>query len=674
MDPVSTYSAFDNLQISSLSSAMEHDERILLAEALVCEGEFKLLRGDRVGIEFFQKAAELSPNDPALFYRQGLALCEYGSEEGREKALLIANKKFKAAVGLNPSFFEAWQSWGNSLSHLGTTYEEHHYFLEAEEKFRRALDLCETKPSDLLAELFWGYGVVKMHIAMRSGEAVDFHEALDVFQKATTYEEKFPAEFWIDFGKTTLELASQINDLRLHVKAINCFKQAISCRHSFEGWQQLAIALEKLYHYTHDEDHFSQANECYQTASGLCPNNTEIWMRWAQLLMDSGRRNQDLKRIRSCIEKCHRAYACDPNDPTILALWAEGLALLGDLSERLDLLNEAENKISQALDMESDTPELWYSFGMFLSSLAHYFQDSDYYYQAIEKFQYGLSLDRTYHKLWHALANTYLTVGLMDVDRESFERACKFFAKACDLNPSNLYFFDYGVALSKLGELTHSRKRFEEALFYFEKALSTQKNALYLHPEWLFHYAATLDMLGDFHTEDSYYTRAIEILSHVLMVDPDFPQVHYRLALAFSHLGECSDQREYFYRSLHHFRLAAKHEEENDQTLLDWGVTLINVADYTSDLMEKEQLFLGAEQKLIQAAKLGNQTAYYQLACLYSLCGDYDKSMHFLEKAHLSASLPHVEELLDDEWLDGVRGTSQFRGFLAQLEKKNAER
>jgi tetratricopeptide (TPR) repeat protein len=307
---------------------------------------------------------------------------------------------------------------------------------------------------------------------------------------------------------------------------------------------------------------------------------------------------------------------------------------------------------------------------MCLNSFARYFSDIDYFYQAIEKFQYGLSIDRTSHRLWHAIAQAYVAVGEAEEDIDAFEKASRFFSKALDLHASTFYIFDQAYALSRLGEMKDEQRLLEIAVAQFERALSVQKNAVYLHPEWLFHYAIALDILGDFYEEEGYYLKAIELLSHVLMVDPDFPEIHHQLALAHSHLGELISDVDHFYRAIHHFRLASKHDEENDQLVLDFGVTLISLAHHLQDRQEIEALYLDADHKLTLAAKLGNQQSFYHLACLNSILGQYDRSMHFIEKAYAAKTLPPVDELLDDEWLDGLRVTSNFQEFLSHLEKR----
>lgn len=637
------------------------------------DGEMRLLKGDfLLGLELFESARKLDPENPHVYFRQALAFFEYGSEKGKEKALLLCSKKLKMALSLGLESFDLWHLWGKTLSLLGLAHRENHYFLEASEKYRKALSLSENQPSDIMTDLHWDYGVVWTHIAYHSGEALDLHFAMESFQKASSISSTLPSEFWIDFGTACLELATRINDIRLYVKAINCFKHAISTASAscYQGWMQLASALQQLYSQTHDEDHFSQANECFSAAAQLAPQEIKLWLQWAQFLCESGRRNQDIKRLRSCIEKCHRVHALTPDLALTLAIWGEALAALGDLTERLDLIYEAQNKISEAVQLDKNDPDVWYSYGMCLNSFGKYFNDYDYYYQAIEKFQCGISMDRTYHRHWHAIANCYSTIGLLEGDIEALERSCRFYTKAIDLSSSTFYVLDYAMALARLGEMTHDQQWLEHALVQFEQALNLQKNAAYIHPDWLFHYACTLDMLGDFHEEESYYTKAIEIFSHVLMIDPDFPPVHHRLALAFSHLGEFSGEIDHFYRAVHHFRLGTKHDEENDHTILDWGITLINIAHRAQDSSEADQCYREAEHKLSQSAKLGNVGAFYHLGCLYSLLGQYEKAMRFLEKADTFEALPPIEELLEDDWLDGVKETPLFRDFLSQLENR----
>lgn len=632
-------------------------------EDLVVLGEQKLLVGHlSEALDLFKEAETIDDARSDLNYRQALALFEYGSEEGREAALALASKKLKKAHLLDPKSAEILHTWGNVLCQLGERLEQSHYFHSAKDKYEKVFALGECS-----AELFWDYGAIWYHIGTLSEEAIDLQKSLKSFESAVLEADSLPSDFWIDYGATALLLSTKVKDIRLIVKAVNCFKHSISHdKNSFNSWSSLAEALQMLYEQTHDEDHFSAANEAFATALKLSPHESDHCLEWAKFLLTSAKRNGDITRLRTCLEKCHYAYAYDSENALILAIWAEALALLGQMTEKLDLIYEAENKIAEALELDEEDPEVWHCLGMCFCSFGQYFNDYDYYYQAIEKFQTGLSIDRSYDPLWHAMANAYATVGTLEEDVDSLIQSLKFYEKSLSFCDSSTRQIDYASALSKLGEITQEQKWFQQALWHYETALSMQKNAVYLHPNWLFSYASALDMMGDFHEDEKYYTRAIEIFSHVLMVDPDFPKLHHRLAQAFCHLGELLGEIDSFYRAIHHLRLALKHDEDNDSMILDWGIALIHIAQHTSVMTDIEQLLFDAEQKLTLAAKLGNVQGYYYLSCLYSLTRQYEKSLYFLQKADHFNALPPLEELLGDEWLDGLRCTPMFQEFLAE--------
>jgi tetratricopeptide (TPR) repeat protein len=657
------------------------------AEELICPidiksqeflllGQTALIKGRlEEGCDFFAKACELKPNNPKLYFEQGLSLFEFGTEEGLEKTLFLANKKLKTATLLFPEYFEAWLVWGMSLSYLGKVHKQYHYFLEAMEKLQKGLELQNGKPSDILSDLYREYAQVQIEIAKHSKEAHDWYLAMEAFETASQTSLQTDPDFWNCFGLTCLSLAAQVNDIRLCVKAIHHFKHALSYEsQNYEGWKNLSLAMSFLYESTHDEDHFTQANDCFSACAQIHPMAESLWIEWASFLCKSGRNVSDVKRIRLSIEKCMKARAINSSSPENSICLGEALSLLGELTDNIEPICEGQNKLLEAVQSLPENPEAWRALGENFVSMGKYFGEYDYIYQGIEKFQEGLSINRACHSLWFSIANAYTLIGIFLGEIEPFENAANFYRKAIYLFPkSSYYHFAYAYSLSKLGELTKEESCLEMAIAEFEQVLQMQKNALYLHPEWLFEYAKTLDLYAEFFEEERYYHKAIETLSHVLMIDPDFPQIHYQLALVHSHLGELSGEMDLFYKALHYFKLAAKHEEENDQIFVDLAVTLINIAQGSSDALEVEICYKDAEVKLMQAIKAGNLQAYYQLACLFSLLRQPEKSLAFLIKTESFQALPSIEELLDDEWLDYIRTTEGFQNLIDYLEKKSRQ-
>ncbi|HNA62950.1 MAG TPA: hypothetical protein PKW79_07725, partial [Rhabdochlamydiaceae bacterium] len=138
--------------------------------------------------------------------------------------------------------------------------------------------------------------------------------------------------------------------------------------------------------------------------------------------------------------------------------------------------------------------------------------------------------------------------------------------------------------------------------------------------------------------------------------------------LTYAHLGDATGEIDYFYRAIHHFRFDLRQSDDNDAVLLEWAATLINISQYTPDQDMAQQSLREAENKLLESARLGNEDAYYQLAGLYSLQKQHDQAIFFLQKAHKASTLPPLEELLDDDWLENLRLTSHFQEFIAHLQ------
>src|SRR3990167_11234586 len=130
---------------------LPEEQKKELALRYLAEGEMALLQGNFRALSCFEASSNLDPQNPKIWYRQGLSFFEYGSEEGKEKALLLAGKNFKIATQLKSDFFDAWLAWGNVLLQLGRFHEEHHFCLDAKDKYQKALAYSEGQPRDTLA-------------------------------------------------------------------------------------------------------------------------------------------------------------------------------------------------------------------------------------------------------------------------------------------------------------------------------------------------------------------------------------------------------------------------------------------------------------------------------------------------------------------------------------------
>ncbi len=651
---------------------LSDQEKKDLALQTIAQGELALLQGNLTALSLFETSANLWPENPRIWYRQGLAFFEYGSEEGKEKALLLASKHFKIATQLEPTLFDAWVAWGNVLLQLGRFHEEHHFHLEAQSKYQKALRMSEGQPDSVLAELHWDYGIVWTELATHSGEALDLHLAICAFEQSLTLNPDVQAEFWHDYGNAYLELGLLINDTRYLVKAVEMLQRSVEkMENYFDGRIALAESYAQLYLNSQDGRYAEKAFDCYAKAVRLQPADADIWLSWAQLLAETGRLNKDHKALISSIEKCARAASLAPKDSAIMAQWVESLSYLGAQTNRLDLIVEAEQKILKATDLFPDDPDLWYAHGICCMSFAQYYEDAEYDHLAIEKLQYGLSLDRTNAEIWHALGLAHKHAADLTDDAIMIERAPRFLAKAMDLKPScPPLIFDTAAAFLHYSEAIDDSSALDQAIILFESLLQNHRAALLHHPEWIFEYGCALEWLGEYSGEDKDLLKALEAFSHVLLIDPDFPKLHLRMALCTMQCGHLSTEPEYYRKAIQSFRLAARQDEENEALWLEWGLCLIHLAHHTIDNVFMDQLYLDAERKLLKAGQLGNCFAYYNLACLYSILGRTQESMSFIYQALSARALPSMEELLEDDWLDNLRSTDLFLQFITALEEK----
>jgi len=643
-----------------------------LALRSLAQGELALLQGNLAALALFETASQLEPENGQIWYRQGLAFFEYGSEEGKEKALLLASKYFKYATQLEPQFFDAWVAWGNTLLQLGKFHAEHHFHLEAKEKYQKALELSGSQAADIVAELYWDYGIVWTEIAIHSGEALDLRLAIEAFQTALKLQEKQAPEFFHDCGKAHLEMGLLINDARYFFQAVQYLQQSVQISPTyFDGWELLAEVYSQLYINTLDERYVQKASQSYAQAVKLSGKNGDTWLSWAQILGEAGRLRQDIHLLRQSIEHCARGFILDNKNPLIIAQWVESLSWLGASVGRLDLLTEAEQKIIKFADVYPDDPDLWHAYAVCLLCFGIYYEDADYYELAIEKLQYGLSIDRTSAEHWHTLATIHKLYADLTHHEDLLMRAGRFFARAIDLKPAcPSVIFDAASCLLHFSEVTRDLPSLQKAISHLETLLQTHKDVVLHHPLWLVTYGKALEWLFEFSLEDAHLHHAIEVFTHVLLIDPDFDGVHHQIAQCNMALGHQTDDPEFYKKAISFFRLAARQEEENDHIWLDWGVCLIHLAETTLNTHFMQQLYWDAEQKITKAGRLGNSLAYYHLACLYSILEKTEESMTLIRKSLSLKVLPPMEELLEDEWLENVRNTESFVQFMSELEAK----
>ncbi len=661
------------------------DDRNLLASLFVMQGEKQLEQNDNNGLESFDLATKVAPENPEIFYRIATAFLRH-KDLNPPVSLKAALDAIQHCLSLKKDYFDAYVTQGVIYNCLGLFHEESQSFQEAQASYEAA-ERCASEENEVtMGEFYWNWGMSFFWSGRLSGEAVDFHHAIEKFRTAASkgLQDK---SFWLSYGDALSDLGLLLGRNEYIHEAIELYRNSVRQAFDyFDGWLHLGCSFQHLFEQDKTEELYRQANECFRMASEIEQEEALLWMKWAQLTALAGKMRRNLDLLQSSLEKFEKAHALAPTIPLILSLWGETLTLIGTHTENVDALRDAQKKIIKSLDLNRDLPETWYIYGTCLSELGHYFTDEEYYRQAIQKFQVGLSLRQHEPLLWYGLASAYFAIGEITGDATWVETACKLFTRVIEFGGHDFRRFwnDWGVALMTLAEMRNDRPSLEAALEKFEHILPQEANSP-LHsredeeetnPDWLYNYGCAYDFLGDFSEEVGHYEKAIQLLAKSLELDPEHAHARYNLALAWAHLGDAAMDVEAFHKSIEQFQLVLTRNNEDEMAWNDYGVTLIHLAQLIQDPSKADQsrkIYEVAESKLMQSVALGCTQAYYNLACLYTLTENFTMAMQYLEKAAAADALPPIEEILHDEWLETLRQTPAFRAFLEKYNDPQGE-
>lgn len=657
---------------SSQWESLSDEEKDILSNLFFERGVKQLKNNDNKVIQSFDLSAKLTPKSAHLFFKQAKV---FSSQDENPNCLNCACQALQTATSLDPNYKEAWWLWGQTLIHLGVLNVETNYFPEADQKFLKAEEVGIAE-GFVDANLYEHWGFSWYCQGKISGEACDFHAAIELYRKARELGLDQP-QFWNCYGDALAELACLIGKNELFFEALEYYQRVVELNPEFyEGWLNLGCTAQKLYEMDLDKNWFDLAIEGFQNASELNPNEPLVWLKWGQLLFLHGKIKTDNEILASSLEKLERADECDRGQAVVLGQWADALITSGVLSENVGLLRKAQAKIAIALKLEPENVDLWCIHGTCLNELGLYFGDESFFHQAIGKFHQGLSLNQSHFFVWHGLALSHYAIGDHRNEAAWIEKAVRLCSRGLEFggHSSPQFWNDWGVALMKLAELTSEQAHVEEAIQKFEEVLMLCPNDPeddgFIDPEWLYNYGCALDFLGDFVGDPVYYEKSIQALTRALQLTPSYTHARYNLALAYSHLGELLDDIECFNKALEHFQILLNEDCEDEMGWNEWGLVFMNCAQLMHDPAHPERsksLYEQAENKLLQAAALGCIHAYYNLACLYSMMGNFTVALHYIEKAEFCGSLPEIDDMLHDEWLDGLRNTPGFRNFIAYL-------
>lgn len=657
-------------------SSLSPSEKELLALLMVRHGEKISNEDEHEGLRLLNRALQIAPESIKVMIQAAHVL---SGKTQNAQSLRTAASWYSKVHALQPDQDpDLLTTWGTTLVHLGRLENDSQILFEADTLLSRvseSLGEKSTSKDHLLACL---RAQIWHALALQSGEADDYARAIEQYKIAAQRDIKAPF-FWNDYANALLEFGKLIQRPEVYDNVIELYRKAIQFDPRFFPAQfNLGVCYHRLYEATWKSQLFWQAHEQYSHCKILDPRNASLAFAWGRLLLHQGKLRREADLLVQACDHLETAAALQNSSLAINLHLAEAFIWAGGILEDLTLLRHAETSLLELAKTHPDNVDIWSSLGFCKYELGYYFNDLSLVQQAIINYQRALECSKNNMNALYGLGTCFLAIGELESNSEDLKHALYCFDQAslCPDQPPPQFFNDWGVSLMKLADLTDEKEFLESALTKFELAIDLDlniSNSEYVDPEWLYNYGCAFDYLGDSQDDPTYYEKSIQVLSRVLEMDPEYMQAKYNLAMAYAHLGESAEDIEPLHKACELFKQLLIIDQDDENSWSEWGVSLINMAQLTYEPalpMQAHRYLIEAEGKFQHAIALGHQPSYYNLACVYSLLGDFAASVAYLEKAERNQALPAPEEILSDEWLEGVRYTEAFLRFWAHISHK----
>ncbi|NDD99441.1 hypothetical protein EB008_04000 [bacterium] len=499
--------------------------------------------------------------------------------------------------------------------------------------------------------------------SLYSSEITDALTSIRFYDKLLQEQYPLNKEDW-------LKLSSVYRLVYEKTRSIESLEKAVYSAKNSLNPHIIAETLLEKYLRVRDEESFQLCLEKTSRFIQQSPQDTELQFVRADLYQEYGRRNKEPKFLLLAQEQYEKIVLIDPKNQKAKALSIVCSAFHALFHEDADRISESIYK-SQLLS--EHLPVELYAKGITLLCYGIYSSDLEEIQNAIYYFQRSTSIDRSFSLGWHYLGIAFFLL-FEAVEHDRFLRlSIKFFQKSIQHDPNAETFVQLAIANARLYEVDRAIEHLEQSKVWFETAFSIEKSSPFLPADWIFEYGLLLDAMGEAKDDESLLIHAVDQFNRVLILDPNIPDVHHRLGLTISHLACITNDAQHFMRAFCHFRLAYRNNPDHEFVLLDWALALIHYDDCVQDMERSEGIMREAEEKLLGSAKQGNNQAYYQIACFYSLRNQKNLALEWMKKARAIGALPPMQELLEDTWLENLRKTDEFHHLLTLWNNHSAE-
>jgi tetratricopeptide (TPR) repeat protein len=227
---------------------------------------------------------------------------------------------------------------------------------------------------------------------------------------------------------------------------------------------------------------------------------------------------------------------------------------------------------------------------------------------------------------------------------------------------------DWGVNLGNLAKTKEGQEAedlFKEAVEKFAKALEIKPDFHIAYNNWGTYLGNLAGQKAGREAEDL-FKEAFDKYARALEIKPDFHIAYHNWGTYLGNLAglkEGKDAEDLFKKAFEKYARALEIKPDNHDTYKNWGANLLRLA-VKKEGREKEKWLGMAIEKLGEAEKIREGAGAYNLACVYSLKGDMEESLRWLEKSLKLSIAPPRKHIEQDTDLEPVRKNPRFNQLM----------
>ncbi len=201
------------------------------------------------------------------------------------------------------------------------------------------------------------------------------------------------------------------------------------------------------------------------------------------------------------------------------------------------------------------------------------------------------------------------------------------------------------------------KEEFEDAYFYYRKAINLDPNYFEAHYNW----GTILCELGETNADVNYYYESLKKFRKAADINPTHANTFYNWGNALCDLGNMESNPSYYLEGFGKYEKASELAPEDARIYNNWGHALLAYSLQEDKLVDNKK---DIEELLEKANEFDQRSGSYNLACLYSLLDEKDMAFYYLEDALKHNQYEMRERFENDTDFENLKEDIRFSQLL----------